>query len=109
MKPNKGTIIAVPTQGGSLDLPNGEAESWSSFDVGVAAYQPSVAHVRLVFSDGVSKILRTRKGPSWLRFEHNQRFRYVLFAFNGCVSKVEGLAEGSTVATVGRDCSESGH
>lgn len=41
IKAKQGTVVVVPTQGGSQTLPTGETESWQPFDVGVAAYRPS--------------------------------------------------------------------
>ena len=91
-----------------MKFPFGKTVSWKSFDIGVAAYPPSVDQVRLVFSGGGSEVLKSRAVPSALAFKNTEPFRYVVFAVHGCVSEVEGLAKGRVVAHVGpRDCSDS--
>lgn len=106
--PSRGVVVALPNSGGSVEFPSGKTVSWKSFDVGVAAYPPSVDHIRLVFSGGGSEVLKTRAVPSALAFKNTEPFRYVVFAVHGCVSEVEGLARGRAVAQVGpRECSES--
>lgn len=106
--PSRGVVVALPTEGGSVELPSGKTESWKSFDVGAAAYLPSVDRVRLVFSNGGSELLKTRAVPDAVAFKGTEPFRYVVFAVHGCVSRVEGLEKGRTVARVGpRVCSGS--
>lgn len=108
IKPTKGILSAVATKAGSQTLPSGKTESWQAFDVGVAAYPPSVGHVRLVFSDGASKVLKARSIPQRLAFKGAEPFHYVVFAFKGCVREVQGLARGNVVAHVGEPgCNQS--
>lgn len=106
--PKRGVVVASPIGDGSIELPTGKTESWKAFDIGIAAYPPSVHRVRLVFSGGGSEVLKSRAVPSALAFKNTEPFRYVVFAVHGCVSEVEGLAKGRVVAHVGpRDCSDS--
>lgn len=105
--PSRGVVVALPHGGGSVEAPSGEDVSWKSFDIGVAAYPPSVDQVRLVFSDGGSEVVKTRSVPKGIAFKRTEPFRYLVFAVHGCVSEVEGLAKGRVVARVGpRDCSD---
>lgn len=106
--PSRGVVVMLPTADGSVKLPSGKTETWKSFDVGAAAYPPSVDQVRLVFSGGGSELLQTRALPGAVAFKGTEPFRYVVFAVHGCVSEVEGLESGREVARVGpRTCSGS--
>jgi hypothetical protein len=101
IKAKRGVIVAVPEEAGSTTPPSGKTESWSSFDVGLAAYQPSVDQTRLVFSDGESEVLKTHAVPEHLALKGAEPFRYALFAFQGCVREVQGIARGRVVARFG--------
>lgn len=108
IKANRGAVMAVPFKAGSMTLPSGKTESWRSFDIGVAAYPPSVDQVRLIFSDGGSEVLKARALPGHLAFKDNEAFRYALFAVDGCVSKLEGLVRGRVVARASEpECGDS--
>lgn len=101
IKSSRGAVVTMPTKEGSQTLPTGETESWQSFDVGIAAYPTSVSQVRLVFSDGGSEVLRARAVPGRVRFRNAESFHYAVFAVNGCISEVQGLAKGRVVARFG--------
>jgi hypothetical protein len=107
IKSGRGVVVTMPNQGGSVIPPSGKAESWQSFDVGLAAYPPSVGQVRLVFSDGASEVLRAHSIPSNVAFKDVELFHYAAFAVHGCISKVEGLARGKVVARSNKACSGS--
>jgi hypothetical protein len=106
IKFRQGAIVAMPIPGGSVTEPSGETESWQSFDVGVAAYRPNVDHVRLIFSDGIPEMLNARVVPSRVAFAGTEPFQYVVFAFNGCVERMEGFAKGKVVATFKESAAE---
>lgn len=101
IKAKRGAIVTVPVGAGSITPPHGKTESWQSFDVGMAAYRPSVDQVRLVFSDGESEVLKARAVPSRAAFKGAEPFHYAVFAVHGCVSEVQGLVRGKVVARVG--------
>lgn len=106
--PSRGVLVAQSERGGSVEPPKGKIESWQSFDVGIAAYPPSVGKVRLVFSDGASEILKTRAVPKDVAFRNTESFRYAIFAVHGCVSEAEGFVKSRVVARVGpRACDDS--
>lgn len=105
--PNRGTVVTRPVKAGSQTLPSGETESWESFDIGIAAYPPSVGQVRLMFSDGASEVVKAGAVPGRLAFKDAEPFHYALFAFDGCISGVQGLTKGRVVARAARPCNAS--
>jgi hypothetical protein len=108
IKTSRGAVKAVLPEGaGSIDPPTGGSDSWESFVVGVVAFAPSVHHVRLVFSDGASQVVKARAVPPHLAFEHTELFHYAVFAVKGCVSNMQGLAKGKVVAQIRQACDES--
>ena len=98
IKSGEGVAVTMPTKEGSITPPSGSAEPWEAFDVGIAAYPPSVGQVRLIFSDGATEILKTRSVPGRLAFKDAEPFRYAVFAYLGCVRELQGLAKGKVVA-----------
>lgn len=82
-------VLAVPIKGG---------DTWQPFDIGVAAYNTRVTKVSLVVSGEGRKELKTRRLRRNFDIDGVASLRYVVFAVEGCVSKVFGLEKGRVVA-----------
>jgi hypothetical protein len=92
-------VVTVPTKGG---------ESWRPFDIGVAAYNLPVTRVRLGFSGRGWEEIGTRRQRRDLGVAGLDSLRYAVFAVEGCVSEVQGLAGSRVVANVSQSgCDES--
>jgi len=90
--------VTIPREAGSAGLRSGETLSWRSIDVGVAAYSQKVDDVRLLFAGGGSEVLKARALSRGLALKNAEKFRYVVFAVEGCVREVQGLVGGRVVA-----------
>jgi len=86
-----GLVLTSPTRSGSLEQPEGQTETWQTFDLGVVVYLPSVEKVRLRFAGGGATVLSLRRMPAADRPKSWEPFRYVSFGVYGCVNEVEGL------------------
>lgn len=98
INPKIGLVNLSPQPGGSLEQPEGEVETWPTFDVGSVAYPPSVDKVRLRFAGGGSTVLPLRRMPAADRPRTWEPFRYLSIGVYGCVNEVEGLSRGRAVA-----------
>jgi hypothetical protein len=86
-------------QGQVLTVPVGTGDSWTAFDVGVAAYEQPISQVRLTYPDGSSALIRTRRLGRDLDVPGLGSLHYAVFAVEGCASKVSGLEKGRIVTT----------
>ncbi|GEM_PF-4851035 len=84
-----------------LTVPVPANADWQPFDIGIAAYDTPVAHVRLDFSGGGREELRTRRMRSGFDISGIAGLRYAVFAVEGCASKISGLEKGRVVASAG--------
>lgn len=96
----EGVVVTSATQHGSLELPSfGGTVYWPSFDIGVAAYPPSVTETRLFFAGGgPPRTYQLRRLAPKFALAGSEPFRYRAFAVYGCVTEVEGFANGKLVA-----------
>jgi hypothetical protein len=95
-----GVFLSLPTPQGSQTLPSGQTETWEAFDVGIAAFPPSVGQIRLVSAGGSQETIMARRVPKTIAFKNAEPFHYAVFAVYGCVSEVQGLTNGQVVARV---------
>jgi hypothetical protein len=93
--------------GGCLEGTTGEvafaapvhrSNTWSEFDVGMAAYEEPVDHVRLLFPDGESKVIPTRRIGRDLSVPGLGSLNYAVFVVSGCVIRAEAEEQGQVVA-----------
>jgi len=81
----------------SVPIPDGE--SWSAFDIGIAAYKGSVTKAQVMRSDGSSERIRTRHFGRDLSVPGLGSLHYGVFAVDGCVNEILGWNAGRVVAT----------